>query len=193
MKSSWDMIIEWGAVALFIGILIYTMIVVKEEKTAFKESAIPDDWDRYRFHRPSWWTDVSEKREELLKYERTDTRYEWWCEFWVSPKDNKEMILAERMVEFLQEKQLEFDEVNSAILNVQDFQSHQLVKSGMAEMIRIEGTCTEKGIHRRYIDVFLVNDKKNDQFLWCFSMSSVLNGLVEGPYFEETVFNLEIV
>ena len=36
MKSNLDHIIEWGAVVLFIGVLIYTMIVVKEEKVSFQ-------------------------------------------------------------------------------------------------------------------------------------------------------------
>ena len=74
--------------------------------------------------------------------------------------------------------------------------SHLLLNPKTSEafksFVRVEGTCTEKKIYRFYYDI-MIGVLENDQTLWCQSKSSVLNGCVEGPFFEEALKNLKVL
>ena len=93
----------------------------------------------------------------------------------------------------IQDKKILFDEENSVIHNPTDFLEKDFIKSGEYEMLRLEGTATEDGQERLYYDAFIVRHIDQGQYLYAESRSSILNGLVEGPYFEEVMLRLERV
>ena len=60
-------------------------------------------------------------------------------------------------------------------------------------MVRLEGTATQEQTERLYYDAFLVREIKSGHYLYAESKSSILNGLVEGPYFEEVMLRLDTI
>jgi hypothetical protein len=191
MEIAWD----WVALCALLLILIYTMIVVREEKNSYKESAVPIRLGPIEFPAPSWWGKIEHNDRELV-FERTDTRYDWRAHLYWLPESwdaLKETDLELLFVDILKKKQLEFDEINAAIQTKEYFATHPLVQNGSWEICRIEGTASKAIVDRVYYDAYLIRDHALKRHLYCESQSSVLNGLVEGPYFEEMMMNVKKV
>jgi hypothetical protein len=192
MSLPWDWIIL-GAGLL---ILVYMMIVIKEEKSSYKDSFITYALGPIKFPAPSWWS-LTEQTENLLQFERTDTRYDWKAKlFWITDQSWDELHLIdleELMVSELKKRALEFDEINSVVHRPASFEHHPMVVNGHWQVCRIEGTASKAVIERVYYDAYLVRDLELKKHLYCESQSSVLNGLVEGPYFEEMMENVQKV
>lgn len=183
--------LSWIFLGLFLVAMIYTMIVIREEKASYKDNARAKDFGPYVFPVPSWWSCTTET-ESLLVFERTDTRYDWKAQiFWLT-ESLPSLSIEERFIEILKQKHLEFDEINSVIHEPESFKQHPLVQSGRWDICRVEGTATLSQVERVYYDAFLIRDLVLDKYLYCESKSSVLNGLVEGPYFEEMMSLVEL-
>lgn len=184
------LIIEWSIFALIFLALIYTMIVIKEEKSSFKESATLKVFQGFQLMIPSWWG-LKEESSTKLCYERLDTRYDWIANFeWFDSYDESQSI-KEHFVSLTQNLQLIFDEDSSAILMPSDFRNQIDVMNKRIDCVRVEGMATQYGTERKYVDLFLLRDLERKGFLFCTSISSILNGLVEGPYFEEVILNIK--
>lgn len=181
-------IIEWGLLALFFLGLIYTMIVIKEEKQSYQDSAVPFTFRKLQLLLPSWWSKTLEDENQVC-FERTDTRYDWKATLKYLPFSELEHkslpAIEESFLELIKNKELLFDEVNSVVHTPSDFSQHPLVLTGEWEIVRLEGTASEKMIERLYYDAYMIRDHRDKAHYFCESRSSVLNGLVEGPYFEE--------
>lgn len=183
------LIIEWSIFAAVIIALIYTMIVIKEEKRSYQENARPVQFHALKLLVPSWWTQTLNEKDKIC-FERTDTRYEWKATLSLKPMQTDRTV-EESLLEWLKEKDVLFDEQNSVIHNPESFHRHPCVESGEWEIVRLEGTATQAQIERVYLDTYLIRDKKEGLHYFCESRSSVLNGLIEGPYFEEMMNNVE--
>jgi hypothetical protein len=189
MNIPWD----WLILGAGLLILVYMMIVIKEEKSSYKDSFINYTLNPIVFPAPSWWS-LTDQSENHLQFERTDTRYDWKAKLhWLEHDDwnsSKNIDLEELMVQELQKRSLEFDEINSVVHRPASFEQHPLVIKGDWQVCRIEGTASKAVIERVYYDAYLVRDLQLKRHLYCESQSSVLNGLVEGPYFEEMMENV---
>lgn len=181
---------SWIALILFILFLLYTLIVVLEEKKSFLESALDFNFHQFAFKIPSWWGLIEEK-EDCVRWQRTDTRYDWEAKLEFSENLNSSLSIEEDFKNRIEELEMIFDLDSSDILMPGDFKGRPEVEDGSLELVRIEGTATQKGTERCYLDAFLVRDHKRGHTLFATSLSSVLNGLVEGPYFEEMMLNLK--
>lgn len=180
-----NIIIEWAFVAIVLLALLYTMIVVKEEKKAYLENAVPKRIGPYLFSFPSWWGITSED-ESQVTVERTDTRYEWRAHYQWFHQTGPESI-EEQMTAFIKSQNILFDPDSTVIQTPQKFISHPEVVAGNSQIVRIEGTATQNEVDRIYFDAFIIRDLKSGGHLIATSNSSVLNGLIEGPYFESTL------
>lgn len=176
-------LVEWSVVALIFAVLIYTMIVIKEESKSYLENAREVDFAGLHLLTPSWWTQTLSSSEQM-QFERTDTRYEWRASLYVYDWKTKDTEIEKDLIEWLHEKEVLFDEINSVIHKPSDYKKHELVQSGEWEIVRVEGTATQSQTQRIYLDTYLIRDKVQEKKYFCESRSSVLNGLIEGPYFE---------
>lgn len=145
---------------------------------------------QFTFHVPSWWGQVLEDEFEW-QWKRTDTRYDWLASIKLEKDLNRNISIEEDFKNRIEELELVFDLDSADVLFPSDFKNQAPVKEGHLELVRIEGTATQHGIDRCYFDAFLVRDLKHNETLFASSHSSVLNGLVEGPYFEEMMLNLQ--
>jgi hypothetical protein len=187
---AWQSILEWIAFAFIFGFGIYTMIVIKNEKKNYLANAREITFKIFKLKVPTWWGEIPTDSNDELCFKRLDTRYEWEAKFIWNPTGDK-IDLIELFKNKIQERKILFDEDTSIIYNPSDFQNGPLVKSGRFEMVRLEGTATADRHERLYYDAFIVREIESGAYLYAESKSSVLNGLVEGPYFEEVMISLE--
>jgi hypothetical protein len=187
---------EWlifGAIILF---AIYTMIAIREEKEAYIENAVELEMKNFMFFLPSWWTKTSDDADEnYISFERTDTRYDWKAELqWFDGSDELDKLsIDEILIKKLRDLKLIFDPEESHAgvpLALEEFLPY---KEGRIDIIHIEGTATEDQSERVYFDSYLIKDLLNNSYILAKSRSSVLNGGVEGPYFEEMMRTFEFL
>ena len=99
------------------------------------------------------------------------------------------LILEEK----LNQEGLEFDhdvvfETDSRVL----FRDEK-IQVAFQEVIRVEGQATQNIVDRTYYDIYLMR-RLNDEGYFVFeSRSSILSGLVDGPYFEESLSELSFI
>ena len=131
---------------------------------------------------PSWWTTIINKN-DLIRFERTDTRYDWFAEFWIKETSLAPEILLTKLINSLK---VTFDDND-------DFEQFTLKSSNdrSINITRKEGMSTIDGIERAYFDLFIASIEDN-KVLVGKSHSSILNGCVEGPYFEEVLRRLDL-
>nr|BDT29642.1 hypothetical protein BHI3_31080 [Bacteriovorax sp. HI3] len=183
---------EWIAFFLLMGLGVYTMRVIKNEKKNYLENSQDILFKEFKLITPRWWSVVDSGSEQELLFKRLDTRYEWEARFiWNTIPDQKDIV--ELFKEKIHARDILFDEENSVIHNPSDFREKDLIKSGLYEMVRLEGTATAERAERLYYDAFLIRNLKSGQYMYAESKSSILNGLVEGPYFEEVMLRLALV
>tara|TARA_R110002072_G_scaffold534_5_gene3790 strand:- start:46194 stop:46790 length:597 start_codon:yes stop_codon:yes gene_type:complete len=186
------LVFEWSILILAILFLIYAMVVIKEEKKSFLENAIALNIGIFKLSIPSWWGKVIEE-ENHLKFERQDTRYDWFCEYQWFEEGRNQRTIEQHIGDFLEEQRIVFDQDGVVIANPVSFKKIPLLNENTDyQVARVEGCATQDGITRIYFDCFLLHpNPKTDQYFLAFSWSSVLNGAVEGPYFEESLYLLE--
>lgn len=182
--------VSWVLLGLFLLSLLYTLIVVLEEKDSFLENAKDFSFKQFSFKIPSWWGLVKNE-EDLIRWERTDTRYDWSATLKLEKELNKDISIEEDFKNRIEELEMVFDLDSSDILMPSDFKDRDEVIKGHLELVRIEGTATQSGTERCYLDAFLIRDHLRQECLFATSLSSVLNGVVEGPYFEEMMLKME--
>ena len=176
---------EWALVVFFLLFLFYCARAIKNEKNIFLKNLKSYFLGNFKIPCPPWWG-LKKSDQKSLIFERTDTRYDWQARFFLVRDEN--LPLEKLLVKKIHEKEILFDEENSDIPDDRRI-SREFFLGDMAgyEFTRVEGTATRKGIDRLYLDFALIRDKKNNLILQCESESSVLNGMVEGPYFEEVL------
>ncbi len=170
--------------------LTYGAIAIKIEPEQYKESAIPTPFGEFNLLIPSWWT-CTEKKENSLKYERTDTRYDWIGKF---EKKNCDANLSAQEIIKLESKrmEIEFDEKFLISTNHSDVILNEELRNELKESFsRLESMATQFSRERIYMDLVIIKRPSEDFYYLFYSWSSVLNGMVEGPYFEEVLKYLE--
>lgn len=183
---------EWLAFFLLMALGIYTMRVIKNEKKNYLENSQDIIFKNFKLVTPRWWSLVDTGDENQILFKRLDTRYDWEARFiWNEASSDKDII--ELFKEKIHERHILFDEENSVIHNPSDFREKDLIKSGLYEMVRLEGTATADRAERLYYDAFLIRHLQTGHYMYAESKSSILNGLVEGPYFEEVMLRLSLV
>jgi hypothetical protein len=182
---------DWLVLATLIGLALYTLKIIGQEKSSFKQESYEVQFGDLALMIPNWWTLTSQTAEQL-KFERTDTRYDWYALYTYIPK-HEGKDLPKLLEEKLNLEGIEFDmdvvfETDSRVLFRDD-----RIQEQFQEVIRVEGKASQRVVDRIYYDIYLMR-RLNDEGYFIFeSWSSVLNGLVEGPYFEESLSELSFI
>lgn len=182
---------DWILLISLLGGALYTLRIIGQEKSSFREDSYEVQFEDLSLMIPNWWTLTSHTPHQL-KFERTDTRYDWYGLFSYFPdSEGKELPLL--LEEKFNLEKIEFDmdvvfETDSRVLFRDD-----KIQEAFQEVIRVEGMGSQNVIDRIYYDIYLMR-RLNDKGYFLFeSKSSVLNGLVEGPYFEESLSELSFI
>lgn len=186
---------HWGSWLILIGIifgLIYMMRVIKNEETLVEQNHQIFGIGNFEIKVPNWWTDsLKSSTAQSIYFERTDTSYEWFSEFKWFLKAN---LPCKELDEFLRQNMeldgMEFDLHEVHLTDKETYSNAKGIKDGSYLLYRIEGTATQNKTKRCYVDAFVLEDIQNGEVLYGKSWASVLNGMVEGPYFEKVLFDL---
>jgi hypothetical protein len=165
---------EWLILILLLIALAYAAWVIKNEKKYFLKNLISYKIGPFYLQTPIWWS-IKEQKENQIIFERKDTKYEWMAIF--SLIKRSDYNLDNFLIEFVKNKNIIFDPESSDI----SFKPNIF----NLEMIEVGGTATENTIDRIYYDIAMI--RSDNEILICESKSSILNGAVEGPYFEEVL------
>lgn len=186
------LVFEWLSLILLLGFGIYTLKIIKNEQKTYLKNARTVVFKQFKFFVPNWWGEIPTGLENELSFKRLDTRYDWEARFIWSPIGNQRDLI-ELFKEHIAQRKILFDEDTSIIYNPSDFKNGELISSGLYEMVRLEGTATADKEQRLYYDAFLIRHKSSGAFLYAESRSSILNGLIEGPYFESVMTTIQLV
>jgi hypothetical protein len=182
---------DWLVLITLILGAFYTMKIIGEEKSTFKDDSYEVQFSRLSLMIPNWWS-ITEQTESRIRFERTDTYYDWYAIFAYYP-DHQGKNLPDLLTEKLNLEKIEFDmdvvfETDSRVL----FRDSQ-IQEYFQEVIRVEGKGSQDTIERLYYDIYLMRAQGDAGYFIFESRSSVLNGLVEGPYFEESLSELSFI
>lgn len=178
-------IFEWSLLIIILIALTYSAYIIKNEKNVAINTGVKIEFGGLEFIIPRWWTQVSEDLGKLI-FKRTDTHYEWQATFVELDESFNHLSLQNCFEKYAISQNLIFDEENAIIKVPNEILSF---KNLDVEALRIEGTATQESERRVYIDlVFFKNESK---IFLLESKSSILNGLLEGPFFEEMIFNIK--
>ncbi len=186
---NWSLLIDWLILIGFILFLIYLAIVIGSEKSTYKDESKTYIFHQLKFFIPNWWTQTL-KEDRLWRFERTDTHYDWYCTFHYYEDEKRDP--AEILISHLQEEKIKMDPEPEVQIteNSEYLIKNKEVASEFSEFIRIEGTATQNEQERIYYDCLFMKDSNNRCYRF-ISWASVLNGSVEGPYFEEALSLVE--
>lgn len=182
---------DWFLLITLILGAIYTMKIIGQEKSSFKDESYEVQFSNLSLMIPNWWS-IVEQTETKLRFERTDTRYDWYSVFAYYPAhDGKN--LPDLLSAKLDLEKIEFDmdvvfETDSRVL----FRD-SMIQEYFQEVIRVEGKGSQNEIERLYYDIYITRAQGDAGYFMFESRSSVLNGLVEGPYFEESLSELSFI
>jgi hypothetical protein len=183
---------EWSVVVGLLLALLYTMRVIRREKGVYLKTAVPVTIGPFVLLTPSWWQQQEDENKTGTSFHRGDTRYDWRAHFDFQAGKQKQS-LEEQMLKLIKSEELLFDQDSTIIHTPSHFETHPLVQKGLAHVIRIEGTATQRQIERVYFDAYIVSLASGEGRLVAKSRSSILNGIVEGPYFEEVLNRFELL
>lgn len=184
-------LLDWLILMTLILSAVYTLKIIGQEKSSFKQDSYLVHFGDLEMMIPNWWT-LTEQSPTEITFERTDTRYDWFAKFRYFP-DHEGKDMPKLLEEKLNLEKIEFDmdvvfETDSRVLFRDD-----KIQSEFQEVIRVEGKAAQDVVDRIYYDIYLMRLLNDKGYFLFESRSSVLNGLVEGPYFEESLSELSFI
>lgn len=185
-------ILEWLVLLILLGGAIYTLRVIGQEKSTFKEECYEVSFGNLVLMIPRWWT-ITEQSDQRLRFERTDTRYDWFATFEYFPSTDDPLPLPQVLEQKLNLDEIEFDEDVTFETDSRVVFRDSKIQEHFQEMIRVEGKGSQRVVERIYYDIFLLRGLGDQGHFIFESWSSVLNGSLEGPFFEESLAELRFV
>lgn len=182
---------DWLILLFLLGFAVYTLWIIRQESTTFLEDSYEVAFQHLSLPIPNWWS-ITRQENQLIEFQRTDTRYDWYARFEFFPAP-PETVLTDVLAQKIESEELDYDrddvsiETDSRVL----FRD-PATQAYFSEVIRVEGKASQRIEERTYFDLFLFRNKKENGYYICESRSSVLNGLVEGPFFEECLSLMKI-
>ena len=119
-------------------------------------------------------------KNDLIRFERTDTRYDWFAEFWIKETSLAPEILLTKLINSLK---VTFDDND-------DFEQFTLKSSNdrSINITRKEGMSTIDGIERAYFDLFIAS-RRQQSSRKCHSSTQ---WMCRRAHFEEVIQRLEL-
>ena len=173
---------QWILLIVALLGMAYAAFVIKREKDSAFVHGHDYEFHGVKFRVPTWWAE--KESESGLSFHRADTYYDWRSNFtWhATPKDFNQFT-----IDWFAEKKIIIDEDGSMEENLQHVFKDSDFQKSIIRARRIEGMGTQDVEKRIYLDVVFIQMQKG--LMVAQSHSSVLNGCLEGPYFEEVVYN----
>ncbi len=177
-------------ISLLVG-AAYAMKIIGQEKVTFRQDSYELRFGGLSFMIANWWTIVSQT-ESCMRFERTDTHYDWVATFTYFP-DHGGKTLPQLLEDKLNLEGIEFDEDVVFETDSRVLFRDTAIQEYFQEVIRVEGKGTQNVINRIYYDIYFARPLEDKGYFIFESWSSVLSGSLEGPFFEETMAELSFL
>ncbi|MBP9673893.1 MAG: hypothetical protein KBD63_02265 [Bacteriovoracaceae bacterium] len=180
-------ILSWILTALFLSILIYTLKIIRAEKK--NEIKLQNFFTLHSlsFKTPTWWElklpDSKHCKVFLKKEDATFLGYF----FWSHENNSIDNILKN----YLEKNNIIFD-THEFIMSTDTKKFSASFAPHLQQALRYEGMATLNAEERIYCDIFVFHLKNEQGYYFFENRSSVLHGMVEGPYFEAVLKSLEL-
>ncbi len=189
---NYSLILQWIVLFCILYFLYYAAKKIKLEKSSFLEEAKRTDFKKISLLIPLWWEADNNLEQNTLGFHRSDTRYDWSCFFKEISSKKSALSYTD---EYLKDQGIILD--NSYDSYEKTIKAQYLFKDNstcnkIADFIRYEATGTQNETDRIYLDIVCFKIKGDEKIYHMESKSSVLNGCVEGPFFEESLKSLII-
>ena len=181
---------QWLILLAVLGFAIYALFIIKNEKQTFIDESSPLSLGEVSLDIPNWWT-LTREEENSYYYERTDTRYEWFSKLDFVTANEFEKI-EDIFDRYILKQSVQFDPDVTITTNPRHLFFAEGTADKIIECLRVEGMGTQHGNKRIYWDVYLFRLNDSSDYYIFESWSSVLNGMLEGPFFEESVSRMRI-
>lgn len=181
---------EWSLLVGFILFLLYAVYAIFKEKKEFLNECYFVEYKGLQFPIPEWWTQEVIDQNTLHFY-RSDTRYDWDAHFQWIDQDNTD--LEKIFDQYIIDEEVQFDPEVIVETNPSHLFLDSEIASKYSEFIRVEGMATQRKTERIYLDLVLFKIPGSSGYFKMQSLSSVLNGGVEGPYFESSLMHVELI
>lgn len=182
---------DWLILLFLLGFAVYTLWIIRQESTTFLEDSYEVAFQHLSLPIPNWWS-ITRQENQLIEFQRTDTRYDWYARFEFFPAP-PETVLTDVLAQKIESEELDYDKDDVSIeTDSRVLFRDPATQAYFSEVIRVEGKASQRIEERTYFDLFLFRNKKENGYYICESRSSVLNGLVEGPFFEECLSLIKI-
>ncbi len=174
----------WALLIFGLLFLSYAAFAIAREKNFYQQTSHPIFFKGMVLKIPAWWA-IDGQDEFSLCFKREDTHYDWFAQFNFFDKNEIKNQSAEKILtEELEDRKIVIDHDTQIKNNL----PYGLKLPCEISFARIEGCATINTEERIYIDLVIL--KKESQIWRMSSQSSILNGCVEGPYFEEVIKNI---
>ncbi|MCY4523617.1 MAG: hypothetical protein OXB84_02640 [Halobacteriovoraceae bacterium] len=161
-------------IVLFLSVLLYTALVIKNEKNHFLKNAKIYRLGDFTLRIPAWWRLVK-KEKNLLEFSGNKDHQAIF--FW----EPKALDLEDDFLDKIKKEKIIFD-----------FQAAVLwEKTGDCPCLRVEGSATKEEQQRLYFDACLIEGPGGQ--LFSRSYSGILQGVLEGPWFDHILQNINIL
>mgnify|MGYP000943574812 FL=1 len=183
-------IASWLILSSLILFALYTLMTIKTESSDFLDEAVFYSLKQIKLPIPYWWTIIEQEEDKKLVFKRTDTYYDWNAHFsYLDSSGDLDLLLGD----YLQDNKIEFDPDVSIETRNNLLFTDQSTLSAIQSCIRVEGKATQDEHERLHLEIYLFRLKNDSRCYFFCSKSSVLNGLVEGPFFEEAILNMKLI
>lgn len=175
-------IMEWGFLFLLIGVGIYTLFMIKNEKIEFKNRTL--SFKKFNILIPEIWQEVTSQNDNELHFKKDGLDADWECRFLWIPTANK-LELDVMFKNVILDRKIVFDDST--------FVTPFMILGGGFEILRLEGPATVDRIERHYCDCFIFREKHSGSYLYVESRGPILNGFLLALSFEETIQNIKLI
>lgn len=167
------------------------MKAIKAEAKTFLDESYLVQFHNLCLPIPEWWT-IVEQTDQSLKFMRTDTRYDWFARFtW--HESTEEKTLPDILKDYIETQELDYDKDDVAIeTDSRVIFRDPKIQEYLQEVIRVEGKASEKIVDRVYMDIVIIRPLNEKGYFLFESRSSVLNGSLEGPFYEEALAHIAL-
>ncbi len=191
MENVLNHLFDWLILGALLAGACYTLVIIRRESSDFIDDSYEVRFGRLSLPIPEWWT-ITKQEDQRIEFARTDTRYDWYARFEFHP-GQADRPLHELLNAKVEAEELDYDKDDVVL---ETMPSHVFkepaTREYFPEVIRVEGKASQRIEERVYFDMYLFRGPAEDGYYLFESRSSVLNGLVEGPFFEESISRMVI-
>lgn len=190
--SNINQIFEWTIVLILIIFLLYISYKIKNEFKNYSKNKKLIKLKHFNFFVPSWWEPVKDKNK--IKFRSKSSQEIWYSSVEVIQSEYNGLKPENMLEKQIEKIHIIFDHDHITYKNKLPGNNSNLKENHKLNFILKEGTGTENESRRIYLQIAIVQHKEEpNYYLITENLSPVLEGGIEGPYFEELIKSIHLI